>query len=218
LATQARAGVLKDAAKNFRDLRDFIYRQLVALSCVPQVEFNGVVTDQLDKRFFPAGTATKVLTPSRLERLFVSIFAVGQTTSPESSPERLAQSVDVRRLHIFLAILITSKVDLETMLSFIEKLVAKRQWSSLRAVLGDDVTADIFFQKQHDFLAPVIEKNREIRGHFRRLPYVREKLIGQGSFGKVYKVVVRSFPSCPTGVGGYTHAFRPNTIYPLTNN
>jgi len=191
---------------NFRNLRDSLYGNLVALACVPKVEIDGVETEQLERRFFPDGSATKVLTFSRLERLFALVVATGHEQLRRVEPRQLARQLGDRNLHVYLAILITSKCDLESLLSFTTKLLVPRTWtdvehelarlpvehrSSLRVVLGDDVTADIFFQKQHDFFAPVIEKNKEIRGHFRRVPYVKEKLIGQGSFGKIYEVVVR---------------------------
>jgi hypothetical protein len=90
--------------------------------------------------------------------------------------------------------------------AFTTRLLSRRPWTdadrdlvrlptedggSLQIILEDDVAADNFLQKQHEFLAPVIEKNKEVKGHFRRLPYVRERLIGQGSFGKIYEVSVR---------------------------
>ena len=192
-------------ARSFKDLRDILYKSLVDNACVPQVDIDGVVTEQLEKRFFPAGTADQVLTRNKLEQLFTLVIATGQLPALDLRPAQLARQVETRKLHVFLAILITSKCDIEALLSFTEKLVASRAWTeadrklatlpvehrgSLRTLLGDDVTADIFFQKQHDFFAPIIEKNKEVRGHFRRVPYVREKLIGQGSFGKIYEVVV----------------------------
>ncbi|KAF2825835.1 kinase-like protein [Ophiobolus disseminans] len=191
--------------RNFRDLRDLLYRDLVALSCVPRVETDGIVTEQLERRFFPSGTATKVLTFSKLEQVFTLIIATGKIPSSVFHPAQLAQQLANRNLHVYLAILITSKCDIESLLSFTEKLVVNKDWtdadhelarlpaerrSSLRIVVGDDVTADIFFQRQHDFFAPILEKNREVRGHFRRVPYLREKLIGQGSFGRVFEVVI----------------------------
>jgi hypothetical protein len=193
---------------NFRKLRDYLYKKLVDVSCVPKEELDDdVVTEQLEKRFFPAGTAAKVLTSSRLERLFTLVTATGHPPLLRFQPAQLAQQIEVRDLHNYVAILITSKCDIEPLISFTETLVATRTWSdteqqlaalpvhnksSVWAVIGDDVTADIFFQKQHDFFAPIIVKNKEVRGQFRRLPYVRQKLIGEGSFGKIYKVVVRS--------------------------
>jgi hypothetical protein len=187
---------------DFRDLRNTLYKSLVAYRCVPKVEIDGVITDQLERSFFPAGTAAKVLTFNKLERLFKLL------TPAERVPlsAHLAQQVETRKLHEFLAILVVIRCDIEPLNSFTEKLVASKTWTAaehalarlpaehcdnLKTILGDDLTADIFFQKQHDFFAPIIEKNKEIKSQFRRMPYVREKLIGQGSFGKIYEVVVR---------------------------
>jgi hypothetical protein len=191
----------------FKRLRDSLYQHLVTLSCVPKFEKDGVEIEQLEKRFFPEGTAAQVLTLPRLEKLFTLVVATRHASLSGFDPAQLAQQIDVRNLRVYLAILITSKCDIEALLSFTEKLVtsiwndAERRLAELPAqyrsnvsiVLGDDVTADIFFQKQYDFFAPVILKNREVKGEFHRLPYVREKLIGEGSFGKIYKVVVSSF-------------------------
>jgi hypothetical protein len=190
----------------FKELRNILYTNLVGYCCIPQVEIDGVVTDQLERPFFPDGTATRVLTFSKLERLFTSIIPGGQAITAAFRPTQLAHNVEARMLHKFLAILIILRCDIQSFLSFTEKLVAPQTWTaddyalaklpaehrdSLRAIFGDDMTANIFFQKQHDFFAPIIEKNKEVRSRFRRVPYVREKLIGQGSFGKIYEVDVR---------------------------
>jgi hypothetical protein len=190
----------RDDARKFKDLRNSLYTDLVAYACIPEVEIDGVVTQQLERRFFPAGTAEKVLTFDALERLLTLV------TPARSRPVQLAKQVEIRKLHVFLAVLITSKCDIEALVSFTETLLVPQTWTdalvelvklptehvgNLRNILGDDPTADIFFQKQHDFFAPIIEKNKEISGQFRRVPYVREKLIGQGSFGRIYEVVVR---------------------------
>jgi hypothetical protein len=188
-----------DDARRFEDLRNSLYTDLVAYAYIPEVEIDGVVTKQLERRFFPAGTAEKVLTFDALERLLALVTPTG------FRHVHLAQQVDVRKLHVFLAVLIASKCDIEALASFTETLLVPGIWTDalnglaklpteyvgdLRDVLGDEPTANIFFQKQHDFFAPIIEKNKEVRSQFRRVPYVREKLIGQGSFGRIYEVVV----------------------------
>jgi hypothetical protein len=195
------------ARDTFKGLRDSLYTSLTDHCCVPQVvDIDGSVADQLERRFFPAGTAAKVLTVSKLERLFTLVARQAGHKSPLlSNSSQLAQQAGIRKLHEFIAILIISRCDIEALVSFTEKLVATQTWTAaehalarlpaerrdtLRAILGDQVTADIFFQEQHDFFAAIIEKHKEIKGNFRRVPYVREKLIGQGSFGKIYEVVV----------------------------
>jgi serine/threonine protein kinase len=189
----------RDVASRFKDLRNSLYTDLVAYACIPRVEIDGVVTEQLERRFFPADTAKKVLTSNALDRLLTLVTPTG------IRPAHLAQQVETRKLHVFLAVLIASNCDIEALASFTKTLLVPRTWTNalselaklptehvgnLRDVLGDIQSADLFFQIQHDFFAPIIEKNKEVRSQFRRVPYVREKLIGQGSFGRIYEVVV----------------------------
>jgi hypothetical protein len=189
----------RNVAKTFKDVRSSLYTLLVARACIPQVDVDGTITEQLERRFFPAGTAEKVLTFDALERLLRWVTPTGFRSA------ELAQRVEIRNLHVFLAILIASQCDEDALSSFTKVLLTPPTWTEtlmklaklpterigdLRDILSDDPTADIFFQKQHDFFAPIIEKNREIRSLYRRVPYVREKLVGQGSFGKIYEVVV----------------------------
>jgi hypothetical protein len=196
----------RDAGRSFKDVRKLLYTDLTAHAYIPEVEINGVVTQKIDKRFFPEGTAEKVLTSDALTRLFATITSNGSVSGLRLPPAELARQVDIRKLHVFLAILITSNCDSEAVAAFTTRLLSRRPWTdadrdlvrlptedggSLQIILEDDVAADNFLQKQHEFLAPVIEKNKEVKGHFRRLPYVRERLIGQGSFGKIYEVSVR---------------------------
>jgi hypothetical protein len=190
----------RNTARTFKDVRNSLYAELVAFACVPQqVDVDGKTTDQLERRFFPVGTAEKVLTFKALERLLRWVTPTGFLSG------ELAQRVEIRKLHVFLAILIVSQCDEDVLSSFTKVLLTPPTWTEtlitlaklpaesvgdLRDILCDDPTADIFFQKQHDFFAPIIEKNREIRSLYRRVPYMKEKLVGQGSFGKIYEVVV----------------------------
>jgi hypothetical protein len=195
---------------SFKQLRDSLYRSLVEYACVPKVWVDAQKTfvDQIEQRFFPAGTSETVLTASKLEKLFALVVASGDGRAVRIQPRQLARQFDARKLHVFLAILITTKCDIEPLVSFTTRLVAPATWtdadrtlamlpaerrSSLSLILGDDVTVDVFYKAQHDFFAPILEKDKEIRGQFRRVPYVEEKLIGQGSFGKIFEVVVRQF-------------------------
>jgi hypothetical protein len=200
----------RDAGTSFKDVRKSLYTDVTAHACVPEVEIDGVVTKDTDKRFFPAGTAEKVLTSDALERLFTTICSTREVWTLQLQPVQLAQQVDSRKLHAFLAILITANCDADVLSAVVTRLLGPRQWTStdielvklpvengdnLRTIFGDDVAVDNFLQKQHEFCAPIIEKGKEIRGQFRRVPYTREKLIGQGSFGKIYDVSVRGSSS-----------------------
>jgi hypothetical protein len=194
----------RSVGRTFKDVRNSLYTDLIEYACVPQVDVDGTITDQLERRFFPAGTAEKVLTSKALERLLTWVTPNGFRSAD------LAQRVEIRNLHVFLAILIASQCDEDALLSSTNVLLIPPTWTEtlmklsklpaervgdLRDILHDDPTADIFSQKQHDFFAPIIEKNKEIRSLYRRVPYVRETLIGQGSFGRIHKVVVRSITS-----------------------
>ena len=74
--------------------------------------------------------------------------------------------------------------DLKAMISFTSHLVAPRTLSEdvlknttlplenptfAKSVLGNAATTDLFLEKQHEFLAPVIRKYKEVKGDFRRL-------------------------------------------------
>jgi hypothetical protein len=203
--------MVREAATSFKEFRNALYSTLLAHACIPQSDIEGVVTEHHEKRFFPAGTAKTVFTLGTLEQLFALVMHKGQLPSLGLHPSQLAQRVVTHKLHVFLAILIISKCDIEAILAFTQKLVNPEEWTeverkiarlphehsrSLRAILGDDdVTADLFLEKQHEFLAPIIEKNKENKGRYRRVPYVKERLIGSGSFGRIFEVKVR-----PAGV------------------
>lgn len=205
--------MVREAATSFKEFRNFLYSEILKKACVPRFISDGVITEQNENRFFPAGTAQTVFSLDTLEQLFALVTGTGQLSSQGLLPSRLAQQVVIRKLHTFLAILIISKCDIEALLAFIQKLVAPETWTEnenklaqlphehsrgLRAILGaDDATADLFMEKQHDFLAPVIRKNQEVTGRYRRRPYVSERSIGEGSFGKIYEVIVRSTNTFP---------------------
>ncbi|KAH4966662.1 hypothetical protein HBI56_087650 [Parastagonospora nodorum] len=194
----------RTTGKSFKDVRRSLYTALITHAYIPMVDIDGLVTEDVERRFFPEGTAEKVLTSEALTRLFTTISSTEHTSNLRLQPSELAKLVESRKLHVFLAILITSNCDLDGFSAFTTNLLAPDPWNNLTGelqlptedgnrlqdILEDDVAADNFLQKQHEFFAAVIEKNKEIKGRFRRLPYVREKLIGQGSFGKIYDVSI----------------------------
>jgi hypothetical protein len=186
--------------ESFEELRDAIYRSLARSACIPELHDGTTVTLQPEKRFFPAGTSETILTPNELERLFRAILGEGVTGLHLPSPARLAAQVKEQKLHIFLAVLIISNCDVHGLRSFVQRLISGpslpnlplRDVDSLRAIVDSEVVVDIFLQRQHEFFAPILQKHKEVKGDFRRLPYETEKHIGQGSFGKIYEVKVCS--------------------------
>jgi hypothetical protein len=197
----------RDAATSFKELRDALCKEIMSCACTPNVDVVGVITSQLERRFFPTGTAERILDPKTLDRLFALAALHMGMVSEGSWPAHLGQIVDHRKLHVFLAILIISRCDAHAFASVVRKLLIPTEWTdshrelvklpvvdsgSLQQLWGDDVMTEAFMWKQHEFLAPVIKRKTEIRGRFYRLPYISEKVIGQGSFGKVYEVEVRS--------------------------
>jgi hypothetical protein len=61
----------------FKEVRNSLYTDLIACACIPQVDVEGTRTDQLERRFFPAGTAEKILTFDALERLVTWVTPAG---------------------------------------------------------------------------------------------------------------------------------------------
>jgi hypothetical protein len=191
----------RDAATSFKELRDALYEEFMSHACTPNVEVDGIPIPQPNQRFFPTGTAKRILDPKTLDRLCIlaALSAIW--------PAHLGQAADIRSLHVFLAILIISRCDAHAFASVVRKLVIPTEWTDshcelvklpvvdsgiLQQLWGDDVMTEAFMSKQYEFLAPIIKGKTEIRGRFNRLPYINEKVIGQGSFGKVYEVEVRS--------------------------
>ena len=191
---------------DFDACRNNLYQKLATRACTPKVETDDGRTP-LNRHgvFFPAGTAEKVLSIENLEQLFTHVLASPTCPNFSSTAVDLARRVDMRKLQKFIAITIVLNCDLKAMISFTSHLVAPRTLSEdvrknsalplenptfAKSVLGNEATANLFLEKQYEFLAPVIKKYKEVKGDFRRLPYVKEKQIGKGSFGTVYKVEV----------------------------
>ncbi|KAG9204051.1 hypothetical protein G6514_001687 [Epicoccum nigrum] len=191
---------------DFDTCRNILYQKLATRACTPRIETDDTRTP-INKHgvFYPAGTAEKVMSIENLEQLFTHVLASPACPNFSSTAMELARRVDLRKLQKFIAIMIVLNCDLKAMVSFTSHLVAPRTLSEdvrknstlplenptfAKSVLGNDATTNLFIEKQHEFLAPVIKKYKEVKGDFRRLPYVMEKLIGQGSFGTVYKVEI----------------------------
>jgi hypothetical protein len=191
---------------DFDACRNNLYQKLATRACTPKIETDDTGTS-INKHgvFYPAGTAKDVLSMENLEQLFTHVLASPSCPNFSSTAMELARRVESCKLHKFIAIMIVVNCDLKAMISFTSHLVAPQTLSEdvlknitlplenptfAKSILGNAATTDLFLEKQHEFLAPVIRKYKEIKGDFRRLPYVKEKLIGKGSFGTVYKVEV----------------------------
>ncbi|KAH7401701.1 kinase-like domain-containing protein [Pyrenochaeta sp. MPI-SDFR-AT-0127] len=200
---------------SFEDLCDSLYRSLYAHLCVPVLEEEQIdpvsndtcikETEQPGKCFFPVGTAEQVFRSDELEQLFNLVTISEQPPLTRTHTSTLITNIIERKLLPFLATLIYSRCRMKALRTFIHYLVANDTWSNadkawsklpvnndarLRRTLGDDVTANTFINHQDLFCAAIIDTNQEVKHDFRRVPYVRERLIGQGSFGKIYRVVI----------------------------
>jgi hypothetical protein len=197
----------RDAATSFEDLRDALCEEFMSYACTPTVEIDGFPIPQPEQRFFPTGTAERILDPDTLDRLFaLAALRIGMV-SKGSWPAHLGKIANDRQLHAFLAILVVSRCDAHAFASVVTELMVPTYWNGIHRALvklpivhsgilsqlwGDDVMTEAFMKKQHEFLAPVIKRKTEIRGRYRRMPYISERAIGQGPSGKVYEVEVRS--------------------------
>ncbi|PSN67175.1 kinase-like protein [Corynespora cassiicola Philippines] len=206
------------SSSSLEGLLDSVYRSLVRCIIVPELEVEEVDPDsgekhteviiQRDKRFFPKDTAKNVLGYEKLELLFDYLVADPQLRSRSLRPSWLAQNVLDRKLQNFLAILIYSHCRAQALIKFTLNLVATELWGlaekeranlptqdvdKLKDILGNDqdVVVDTFLGNQGLFFAAIIRKNQERKYNtWSTVPYQREKLIGEGSFGKIYMVVI----------------------------
>src|SRR5690348_14697033 len=109
-------------AQDFRALRGELHVRLSEEARIPvSLDNQGVARPKPNERFFPDGSAKKVFTASKLERLFnVVAAAAPDLTSP---PQRLAQEVERQQIHNYLAILIDSNGDLDALVAFTRRVV-----------------------------------------------------------------------------------------------
>lgn len=165
--------------------------------------------DDARHQFAPRGTAAAVLHRQNLSRWFNSLDN-NQLGIDEAT---FITRIRSRSLHDFLAILISAAEPLEAAQRFVLVLVADESWPiTLPGQHGDDHLAslpasdaqlkylfpDAFHAHQFDshqatFCPVVLKRRAEVsvqRPQSQRLPYLSEQPIAQGSFGKVYKVLI----------------------------
>ena len=164
-------------------------------------------------RFAPSGTAEKVLLRDNSLPLFFHSLALHGNTATEQlrlTEAEFVERIENRQLYDFLALLIFTNCSIEAARAFTSKLVAGAIWpvrgretgdiSSLPAsrddlidLFGNEVDADQFFNRQAPFCTVMIRKRGEVTIEnlkARRLPYLKERPLAEGSFGKVFKVTI----------------------------
>ncbi|RDA93444.1 hypothetical protein CP533_2659 [Ophiocordyceps camponoti-saundersi (nom. inval.)] len=162
--------------------------------------------DEEKLRFATRGTSSRVLQDDQLRRFMRSL----DLRPPPLTEAHFAERVKDRDLHDFLATIIFAACSAEAAGTFVTKLAAAPDWpvwnrfgeevgrlpanrAQLNEFFGNAVDADKFLTKQAYFATVVLRKREEVcvkDGDLQRLPYLQETYVGEGSFGKVYKVVI----------------------------
>lgn len=157
-------------------------------------------------RFAAKGTAKEVLTSSLLRQFFRALDLSETSTAALSDldEDHLLERIFDRDLYDFLATLIYITCNIHAARTFVTELLVKDIWSEnsyrlpverrvLQSLFRDQITIDKFLDSQACFCAIVICKGRNIViKHKKRvlLPYLDERPLGEGSFGKVFKVKI----------------------------
>jgi serine/threonine protein kinase len=154
-------------------------------------------------RFVTTGTGREVLRGDNFLPLFFQSLVAHGFKPKALTSDIFVSRIAARGLYDFLAILIFATCSIEAARAFTTKIVggdeqrvalpATRQY--LTTLFGNDVDADKFFTAQAPFCTLVIKKRGELtieKPEGWRLPYLEEKLLGAGAFGKVYKVRIAS--------------------------
>lgn len=169
--------------------------------------------DDPNLRFATNGTAERVLHSDLLIRLFQTLLIADHTAVQQFglTEDELAERVDDRELHDFLAVLLFASCGIEAARRFTKKLVARNDWplkgrstgqdihllpasrDDLLHLFKDSVIVDKFCSLQACFSTVVIRNRQEVIVESltsQRLPYLEEEELGSGSFGKVFKVKI----------------------------
>lgn len=157
-------------------------------------------------RFAAKGTAKDVLTNSLLRRFFRSLDLSENSTASldELNEDRLLRRITERDLYDFLATLIHIACNVHAARAFVTELLAKDNWNKdlhslpvkrniLESLFNHQITTDKFLGSQACFCAIVIRKGEKVvieNNRKRLLPYLNEKRIGEGSYGRVYEVKI----------------------------
>lgn len=166
-------------------------------------------------RFAPRGTVKTLFqrdNHSLLRQLFRSLVSTGQIVSNGVVlvEDGFVTRVEARKLSNFWGTLVFASCSIDAAVAALRRLVAVDAWpvfdveekklgplplsrAQLNDLFGDHVEADRFFSNQACFCAVVLRNREEVivqDASCQRLPYLEEDCLGEGSFGKVYRVKV----------------------------
>ncbi|GJN70982.1 hypothetical protein PLICBS_005042 [Purpureocillium lilacinum] len=160
-------------------------------------------------RFVPWGTCRDIFQQNdngNLRRFFRSLATSYQSSRAifGLSEAAFVERVDERGLLDFLGTLVFATCSIRAARTCVSHLVASddphgsivrlpASRMQLERLLGSETDADRFISKQGCFCAVVLRKKEEVRidgTDAPRLPYLEETPLGEGSFGKVFRVRV----------------------------
>ncbi|RDA86581.1 hypothetical protein CP532_5986 [Ophiocordyceps camponoti-leonardi (nom. inval.)] len=156
--------------------------------------------------FATRGTSSQVLRDDQLRRFMRSL----NLCRPPFIEAHFAEKVKERELHDFIATLILTSCTAKAARTFVINLTAAPiqpmrdssveatgrlpvSTDQLKELFGNENDAHKFSTKQAYFCAFVIREGEEVcvkDDGFQRQPYLQQQFLNQGSFGKVYSVVI----------------------------
>ncbi|KAJ5633582.1 hypothetical protein N7528_001424 [Penicillium herquei] len=167
-------------------------------------------------RFAIEGTAESILSHLNLIRLFECLHPPDSSSLAQLAlnAEILASRVKDKKLQNFLAILVFSTFEIEPAHQFTNKLLITESVdarscslptnrSFLTELFEEEITPDQFLCKQAIFCPVMIVKGMEVPVQSleqQRLPFIEEKLRGNGSFATVYAVKIAKGHFYDTGM------------------
>lgn len=190
-------------------------------------------------RFAPRGTTKRILHDHdgrNLKDFFRSLDAPDQSSSELFLlPENLfVERVKERKLYDFLGTLVFASCSITAARTFVRELVAVNdsEWpvldqegkplgvlpanrTQLQTLFQNVVDADKFLTKQGCFCAVVLRNKDEVKIEdldCQRLPYLEETPVGEGSFGKVYRVVVAKGHFCDHSDPAFPYNVKPKAM------
>lgn len=181
-------------------------------------------------RFAAWQMASEVLNDDQLQLFFLSLSLSDSGITQNAFIRRVKD----RQLHGFLATLIFATCSIDAAKSFITNLVESGDWpppdlvrsdladflpcerEQLVSILGNGVDADRFLSQQAIFCPLVILNKEEVKiddNNSRRLPYLEELPLGEGAFGKVFKVkIARGYFCDPQSKTGSHYNTSPTAL------